>query len=169
MATHSSILAWKFPWTEEPGWLQSMGSQRIGHKWATEHTHSIPKIGDNVKKNPWLIGFKSQFHHLLAFLSWVQVSVLPFNSFLVIVLVSNSSYQTFFCHLKTRNDKSHRPLWVIPPLSGAIRKPFMQYVPFFPSSYLSKGKITKTVDCRRYRNKHEEANSFLRNWWCSIS
>ena len=32
MATHSSILAWKIPWTEEPGRLQSMGSQRIGHK-----------------------------------------------------------------------------------------------------------------------------------------
>ena len=31
MATHSSILAWKIPWTEEPGWLQSMGSQRVGH------------------------------------------------------------------------------------------------------------------------------------------
>ena len=31
MATHSSILAWKIPWTEEPGGLQSMGSQRIGH------------------------------------------------------------------------------------------------------------------------------------------
>ena len=30
MATHSSILAWKIPWTEEPGRLQSMGSQRIG-------------------------------------------------------------------------------------------------------------------------------------------
>ena len=29
MATHSSILAWKIPWTEEPGWLQSMGSQRV--------------------------------------------------------------------------------------------------------------------------------------------
>ena len=31
MATHSSILAWKIPWTEEPGRLQSMGWQRIGH------------------------------------------------------------------------------------------------------------------------------------------
>ena len=41
MATHSSILAWKTPWTEEPGGLQSMGSQRVGH--TTEqltHTHS---------------------------------------------------------------------------------------------------------------------------------
>ena len=31
MATHSSILAWKIPWTEEPGGLQSMGSQTVGH------------------------------------------------------------------------------------------------------------------------------------------
>ena len=31
MATHSSVLAWKIPWTEDPGRLQSMGSQRIGH------------------------------------------------------------------------------------------------------------------------------------------
>ena len=31
MAPHSSTLAWKIPWTEEPGRLQSMGSQRVGH------------------------------------------------------------------------------------------------------------------------------------------
>ena len=31
MATHSSILAWEIPWTEVPGRLQSMGSQRVGH------------------------------------------------------------------------------------------------------------------------------------------
>ena len=35
MATHSSILAWKSSWTEEPGRLQSMGLQRVGHDWAT--------------------------------------------------------------------------------------------------------------------------------------
>ena len=35
MATHSSTLAWKIPWTEEPGRLQSMGLQRVGHDWAT--------------------------------------------------------------------------------------------------------------------------------------
>ena len=35
IATHSSILAWKIPWMEEPGRLQSMGSQRVGHDWAT--------------------------------------------------------------------------------------------------------------------------------------
>ena len=37
MATHSSILAWRIPpWTEKPGRLQSMGSQKVGHSWATK-------------------------------------------------------------------------------------------------------------------------------------
>ena len=35
MATHSSIFAWRIPQTEEPGELQSMGSQRVGHNWVT--------------------------------------------------------------------------------------------------------------------------------------
>ena len=34
MATHSSLLVWRIPWTEEPGELQSMGSQRVGHNWS---------------------------------------------------------------------------------------------------------------------------------------
>ena len=33
MATHSNILAWRIPWTEKPGRLQSIGSQRVGHDW----------------------------------------------------------------------------------------------------------------------------------------
>ena len=37
MATHSSILAWRIPWTEEPGRLQSMGSQRVGRDWELTH------------------------------------------------------------------------------------------------------------------------------------
>ena len=36
MATHSSIFAWEIPWTEEPGGLQSMGSQRVGHNLVTK-------------------------------------------------------------------------------------------------------------------------------------
>ena len=36
MATQSSILAWEIPWTEEPGGLQSMGSQRVGHNLVTK-------------------------------------------------------------------------------------------------------------------------------------
>ena len=44
MATHSSILAWRTPWTEEPGGLQSMGSQRVGHDEAAEHTCASARI-----------------------------------------------------------------------------------------------------------------------------
>ena len=36
MTTYSSVLAWRIPWTEEPGRLQSMGSQRVGHDLATK-------------------------------------------------------------------------------------------------------------------------------------
>ena len=51
MAPHSSILAWKIPWTEEPGGLQSMGSLRVRHDWATSlsfctfifHFHALEK------------------------------------------------------------------------------------------------------------------------------
>ena len=41
MPTHSSVLAWKIPWTEEPGGLQSMGLQRVRHGWTT-NTFTIP-------------------------------------------------------------------------------------------------------------------------------
>ena len=41
MATHSSILAWRIPWTEEPGGLQSMGLQRGGHDLATKTATTI--------------------------------------------------------------------------------------------------------------------------------
>ena len=41
MATHSSNLAWKILWTEEPGRLQFMGSQRVRHDWATSLSLSV--------------------------------------------------------------------------------------------------------------------------------
>ena len=40
MASHSSILAWRIPWTEDPGGPQSMGSQRVGHD-CREHEHRL--------------------------------------------------------------------------------------------------------------------------------
>ena len=39
MATRSKILAWKFSWTEEPGGLESLGLQRVGHDLVTEYAH----------------------------------------------------------------------------------------------------------------------------------
>ena len=71
MATHSSILDWEVPWTEEPCGLQSMGSQGVGHDSAHmdtnththTHTHTLLKavstdiIDDNVHLSSWKICF----------------------------------------------------------------------------------------------------------------
>ena len=54
MATHSNILAWRIPWTEEPDGLQSMGSQRVGHYWIDTMDCSVPGSsvhGDSPGKN----------------------------------------------------------------------------------------------------------------------
>ena len=59
MATHSSILAWRIPWTEEPGGLQSTGLQRVRHDWATSLFHlcilSLPIVNVMLHKeiSPW--------------------------------------------------------------------------------------------------------------------
>ena len=55
MATHSSILAWRIPGTEEPGGLQSLGSQRVGHNRVTDTTPTTKIIGNRTpcyKKEP---------------------------------------------------------------------------------------------------------------------
>ena len=53
MATHSSILVWRIPWTEEPDGLQSMGSQRIGHDQATfTFSAGLGFPAGSVIKNP---------------------------------------------------------------------------------------------------------------------
>jgi len=54
MVTHSGIPAWRIPWTEDPGGLQSLGWQRVGHDWATNHHYigvstfssAAPRPGD---------------------------------------------------------------------------------------------------------------------------
>ena len=47
VVTHSSILAWRIPWTEQPGGLQSTGLQRVGHDWATSLTsHTIKGLSN---------------------------------------------------------------------------------------------------------------------------
>ena len=60
MATHSSILAWRIPWTEEPGRVHSMGSQRVGHSWGTNtqththrHTHSMQGLSGTPICQPY--------------------------------------------------------------------------------------------------------------------
>ena len=66
MATHSSILAWKIPWTEEPGRLQSMGSLRVGRDWATSlhlatycRSVNISPVSLHIQHNAQLNEFSS--------------------------------------------------------------------------------------------------------------
>ena len=69
MATHSSTLPWKIPWTEEPGRLQSMGSQRVRHYWAT--WLSFPFLSSLIfrtwvhQSNLWLLARDSGKRYVL--------------------------------------------------------------------------------------------------------
>ena len=60
MATHSSTLAWRMPWIEKPGRLQSVGSQRVGHDWVANTISSNDNLyvqgfpgGSNGKESAW--------------------------------------------------------------------------------------------------------------------
>ena len=53
MATHCSTPAWKIPWMEEPGGLQSMGSQRVGHDWVISLSFFLSFLWDKVRKKNW--------------------------------------------------------------------------------------------------------------------
>ena len=62
MATHSTILVWKIPWTEEPGGLQSMGLQRVGHNLVTK----LPPCYSfsNLCERPVFFFFFFQIQHI---------------------------------------------------------------------------------------------------------
>ena len=89
MATHSSILSWRIPWTEETGGLQSMGSQKVRHDWVT-FTHSLIQVVIIFKikiQNPQWIS-----HCLLAL---PALSLLPFKGKLFEGVVHMHYFPTF--------------------------------------------------------------------------
>ena len=80
MAVHSSILAWRIPRTEEPGGLQSTGSQRGEHDWATSLSLSCHLISDTNNtsfmchsslREQWLLHMEVTFVHVCVCASWV--------------------------------------------------------------------------------------------------
>ena len=69
MAIHSGIFAWKIPWTEKPGGLQSIGSRQVPHDWAYTHTHTHTQaqsinlgvfFNQNYHKNEIRVNFKKK-------------------------------------------------------------------------------------------------------------
>ena len=60
MGPHSSILAWRIPWTEEPGGLQSMGSHRVRHSLATKPSSGVPSHVFLGRNNPTQAAFSCQ-------------------------------------------------------------------------------------------------------------
>ena len=65
MATHSSIFAWKIPWTEEPGGLQSLGSQRVKHN---THTHTHTHTHTQHFESCWHIGISPHYLFIIIFI-----------------------------------------------------------------------------------------------------
>ena len=92
MATHSSILAWKIPWTEESGGLQSMGSQRVGHDWsnlACMHVHLSHQMPTSHRTAIWKPG-SGHWHN----------SCSMFNSYTdTCVCVEGVEFSVIFSHL----------------------------------------------------------------------
>ena len=79
MATHSSILAWRIPWTEEPGRLQSMESQRAGHDWVTNNSNNYC----SQSSAPWILCIQQTHSRELPFkqMSWICVGRQHFNNY----------------------------------------------------------------------------------------
>ena len=76
MATHSSILAWRIPWTEQPGRLQPTGSKRVGHNWATSLHFNICMI--------WEIFIKFKVvssHHIVLFFYRMPIKIQLFSMY----------------------------------------------------------------------------------------
>ena len=83
LVTHSSILAWEVPWTEEPGRLQSLRSQRVGHNWMTNTTSQCVPILDygdfKLQVQSQVRGLNEQFDEVIktSNLIWNEIFLFP--------------------------------------------------------------------------------------------
>ena len=96
MATHSSILAWKIPWTEDPGGLQSMDPQRVQHDWATEHAYFGKSRRFTLMGRLWLSWcvFRTRGNEL----KWQKFPVFQQTSKALLSQASWQLFKTPCCH-----------------------------------------------------------------------
>ena len=93
MATCSSILTWEISWTEEPGRLQSMGSQRVRHDWATSLT-SLTSVYMLIATSPFILPLPLSFGNHSLFSMSVGLFALQMGSFLY--LFKDSSHKWYY-------------------------------------------------------------------------
>ena len=140
MATHSSILAWRIPWTEETGWLQSLGSHRVGLgcDWAQMHF---------IFFNSYLSLIQSKMKALLVLISWLTtplISVLGSfprevlgtfnNTFLqvyLVLFVLRPTFQFYF-----NRQKLSFSLWPQLRAASSVKPPLILSGPSLPSPEL---------------------------------
>ena len=103
MVTHSSVLAWKFPWTEEPGRLQSMESQRVRHGWATSLSLSFHMFPTNLKGIFFLITWCNLFQSFKYIIFHIQISRKKISFLAMACLVMSNSLQ--HCMTMAKNIK----------------------------------------------------------------
>ena len=139
MATHSSILAWRIPWTEKSGGLQPRGSQRVGHDWAGTSVHPWPlaswsrlkvRLSDNfllhenqvwmARKPPDFVLNPDQWYFLLMCVC-VCIYIYIFFYFIIIILIFGHTSQHVDLSSLTR-DGTWAPVLEGPGLPG--KSPF---------------------------------------------
>ena len=97
MATHSSVLAWRIPWMEGPGGLQSMGLQRVGYDWAINtHIHTlyamIFKIIIKVIKAGWKAVCTRSYQHIYIWIKYL--ALLSCEVFIMVTWMQKSRVQS---------------------------------------------------------------------------
>ena len=95
MAAHSSILAWKIPWIEEPGRLQFMGPQRVGHDSVTEHAKT------KYMSLAYCIHYGT-YHNVRMHTGWM------INIYQIIVNIISYSYYIFYSSVSLIYQYPHR-------------------------------------------------------------
>ena len=105
MTTHSGILVWKIPWTEEPGQLQSMGSQTVRHDWATSlffflHTHTPTHTPTPTPKQIYIYIYINTCYIYYA-CTWTHVQLLHSNHLAWLIKFSDwqKHIKKKLCHL----------------------------------------------------------------------
>ena len=160
MAAHSSTLAWRIPWTEEPGGLQSAGSQRVGHDWATSLTHSlthsvIKKKKGNILELYVLIWFGSKIFNQAYIFMCTCVYVCDYCCFQLLLRIKYALFSVLFIHfgIFLREEKEKCPVsaaclkhsWLILKLEIFMTE-FIKFIEFNMESFQPK----KNVHLRKY-------------------